>query len=316
MSAITGPPVCKELGGLFYDNYHEPVQAASPVGPSLPPSPTFARRRLPPLKIPHSHALSSTYSCSPRIAITDDSHEPALLSTRNRLRRAVRRGAGCTVDYHLQPTVAAVARPVRRSVVPLVVLAAERSWLLLAQTASAWVERPAGIRRSASSPWPTLPGRPPWHRRRSVSSMRCPPVRCRRPGSGGPAVRCPARPVSGHPGWSSGVRRSGRLLSTRPASTRLVSTRPVSSRLVSAPVRPDASVSFHTGRWRWDQAGAAGQPSPQERVESLWAAAPSSGSVDGRGGLGVGDAAEVARWSVGGRWRSGRVGCGRPRVTG
>jgi hypothetical protein len=53
--------------------------------------------------------------------------------------------------------------------------------------------------------------------------------------SGGPAVRCPARPVSGHLGSSPGVRRSGRLLSTRPVSGPLVSTRPASSRLVSAP---------------------------------------------------------------------------------
>jgi hypothetical protein len=49
----------------------------------------------------------------------------------------VRRGASWTAAYHLQLTVAAVARPVRSSVRALRVLAAERSWLLLAQTASA-----------------------------------------------------------------------------------------------------------------------------------------------------------------------------------
>jgi hypothetical protein len=41
MSAITGPPVCEELGGLFYDNHHKPVQTVITLEASPPPSPTF-----------------------------------------------------------------------------------------------------------------------------------------------------------------------------------------------------------------------------------------------------------------------------------
>jgi hypothetical protein len=101
-------------------------------------------------------------------------------------------------------------------------------------------------------------------------------------GSGGPAVRrpvvrCPAVrcPVT----WD-GRRGSGRLLSTRPASSPLVSTvrcptRPGAhpSGVQSAGVRPSVRTrpsSPHTGRGRWDQAGGAGQPSPQEPVEVPW----------------------------------------------
>jgi hypothetical protein len=50
---------------------------------------------------------------------------------------AVRQGASWTAAYHRQLTVAAVASPIRGRVGALGVLAAERSWLLLAQTASA-----------------------------------------------------------------------------------------------------------------------------------------------------------------------------------
>jgi hypothetical protein len=76
-----------------------------------------------------------------------------------------------------------------------------------------------------------------------VRPVRCPVTRVRRPGSGGPTVCCPPvqRPASG-------VQPSG----VQPAGVR---------------PRPDASVSSHTGQWRWDQAGAAGQPTPRERVE-------------------------------------------------
>jgi hypothetical protein len=120
--------------------------------------------------------------------------------------------------------------------------------------------------------------------RRSASSMRCPPIRVRLSSpSGVQPVRCPARPVSGHLGSSSGVRRPGRLVSTHPASDRVVSTCPASSPLVSAPsvrTRPSPPTS---GGGVGDQMGAAGQPAPRERVEVPVAAAPSSGSVSGRG---------------------------------
>jgi hypothetical protein len=89
-------------------------------------------------------------------------------------------------------------------------------------------------------------------------------------GSGGPAVRCPA----------GGVQCS--QCPARPVSGRPVSTRPVSSRLLSASVGPDASISSHPRR-RGPGRGD-GQPLPQERVESRWAAASWSGSMDGRAG--------------------------------
>jgi len=70
--------------------------------------------------------------------------------------------------------------------------------------------------------------------------MRCPPIRFRRPGPGGPApsgvrpVRCPVA-------W---------FVVQDPVSGRLLSTRPVSSPLVSAPVGPDASVWSPIRWWR------------------------------------------------------------------
>jgi hypothetical protein len=138
-----------------------------------------------------------------------------------------------------------------------------------------------------------------------------PPIRYRRPGSGGPAVQCPARPVtwvvvrvSGGPVvccppvrgpafWCPPVQRPA---GWRPAPW--VRTRP-------SPPMPDGSVG--PGR-------CGGHPSPRERVESRWAAAPSSGSVDGRAGLDAGGAAEVACWSSRGSVADlGRVWCGRRR---
>jgi hypothetical protein len=94
--------------------------------------------------------------------------------------------------------------------------------------------------------------------RRSASSLRCPPIRLRRPG-----VRLSGRPVSS----PSGVRSprfvvrdpaSGRTVSTRPASSRPVSSRLVSSRPVSTPsvrTRPSRPTPGGGGGSR---AGAAG----------------------------------------------------------
>jgi hypothetical protein len=114
----------------------------------------------------------------------------------------VRRGACWTAAYHLQLTVAAVARPVGSSVVPSESLLLSGPGLLLAQPASARRSVQPPSSGGASSPWSTLRRRQPWHR--SVSSIGCSPIRGRRPGSGGPAVQCPARPVAGHLGSSSG----------------------------------------------------------------------------------------------------------------
>ena len=209
----------------------------------------------------------------------------------------MRRGTSWTAAYHLQLTVAAVARPVRSSVVPLVVRAAERSWLETAQPASARRsrQRASSVRRCRR----VNTARTPPGRRSPVSGMRRPPIRLRRPGPGCPAGWCPARPVSGHLS-SSGVRRSGRLLSTRP----------VSSHLLSAP-----SVRSH--------------PSPPTSGDGVGTRSRRPGNPhhsNGRGPCGcrpvgrlgrrprsprAGDAAEVARWSVGVSVADpGRVGAG------
>jgi hypothetical protein len=124
------------------------------------------------------------------LAITLDARPSALPSTRNRLRRAVRRGASWTAAYHRQLTVAAVARPVHSSVGAHGVVAAERSWWLLAQTTSARSSVQPGLERSGVVAV-VDPASRHARRRSPVSSMRCPPIRCRRPGSGCPAVRCP-----------------------------------------------------------------------------------------------------------------------------
>ena len=192
----------------------------------------------------------------------------------------MRQGASWTAAYHLQLTVAAAARPVRGSVGALGVLAAERSWLLLAQTTSARRSVQPVSSGRASSPWSTRPAATP-RRRSPLSSRRCPPIRFRRPGSGCPAVRCPVT-------WGRRPEGPalGRLLSTRPVSSRLLSTRPVSSRLVSAPVGPDASVSSHA------QVVALGT-----RVEEA----------------GTRATLPKSRWSVGGRWRTRAAGLGAGR---
>ena len=74
------------------------------------------------------------------------------------------------------------------------VLAAERSWLLLAQTASARRSLQPASSGRASSPWSTLPGHPPWRRspvgvQHAVSTH---------PGSSGSGRPVSGRPVSGH----------------------------------------------------------------------------------------------------------------------
>jgi hypothetical protein len=191
----------------------------------------------------------------------------------------VRQGASWTAAYHLQLTVAAVARPVRSSVGALGVLAGERSWLLLARTASA--------HRSVQ---PVSRGRrrrrgPHCQQARHGVGRRCPaggvhPSGFGLPGSGCPAARCPVT-------WGRRPEGPalGRLLSTRPASSRPLSTRPASSRPLSTPVGPDASVSFHLRRWRWG---------PRSR----------------RPGHGRRCRSRVGQWEVGGG-RAAELGAGR-----
>jgi len=176
---------------------------------------------------------------------------------------------------------------------------------VLAQTTSARRSVQPVSSARASSPSPTRPAGTP-RRRSPVSSMRCPPIRFRRPGSGCPAVRCPVtwgrRPESP---------ALGRLLSTRP-----VSSRPLSSRPVSAPSGRVRLLPC-SGGWRWGPGragratvitGTGGGPGGCRAVD---------GSIDGRGGRrDAGDAAKVAL--VTGRSVADpgrRVGCGprRPR---
>jgi hypothetical protein len=135
--------------------------------------------------------------------------------------------------------------------------------LLLAQTASAQRSCSGPPAGHTSSPWSTLPGRQP--RRRS-------PVGVQHRGSSSRVRRfsrvVSSRPVSGHLGSSSGcpavrssavhpsgVRPSGvHPSSVQPSAVRPCGVQPAGVR----PVGPDASVSSHTGRWRWAQVAAAG----------------------------------------------------------
>jgi hypothetical protein len=221
----------------------------------------------------------------------------------------MRRGAGWTAGYHLQLTVAAVARPVHSRMVP-------SSSVLLRVPGRRRPSRrlPGGAASGASSaqassPWSTLPGR-----RRGVGH-RCPACGVHPAGScprsGCPAVWCPAPPVSGHPGSSSGIRRSGRPLSTRPSvqPSAVRPTRPVSSRPLSTRC-PDASVCSHLRRRRWDQVQAAGRPVTTatgrgpDGLPRRRAAGSTAEEAWGRAAP-----PEVVRWSVGCRWRT-RAGPG------
>ena len=168
----------------------------------------------------HIGTIQPRHSTARRcLAITLDGRPPALRSTRNRPRTAVRQGASWTAAYHRQLNVAAAARPIRGSVGASASLLPSGPGDCSPQTASAQrsVQPPSSAR--ASSPWSTRPAGTP-RRRSPLSSRRCPPIRSRRPGSGCPAVRCPDT-------W--GRRPAGPALG-RPVSTHAVSSRPVSSR--------------------------------------------------------------------------------------
>jgi hypothetical protein len=138
-----------------------------------------------------------------------------------------------------------------------------------------------------------MPGCQPWRRspvcvQHAVSTHPVPSS-----GSGCPAVWCAARLVSSPSAVQpvrcpvTWVRRPGPTVrpsgvhpsSVRPCGVHLSSVQP----LVSAPVRPDASVSSHLRRWRWGPDGCGGATCTTGTVEVPVAAAPSSGSVNGRG---------------------------------
>jgi hypothetical protein len=186
----------------------------------------------------------------------------------------VRRGANWTAAYHLQLTVAAVARPVRSSVVP-------SASLLLSGLGCCSPRRrlPGG----ASSRHPAV-GRRRRGRycqdashgigRRLVSSMRCPPIRFRRPGSGCPAVRCLVT-WGRRPGHPSGVHPSG----VRPG---------LSGRVRLLP--PQAVAVRTRSRWPGDRHHRNGSRFPV-------AAAPSSRSTAEEAGTRA--TLPRSRWSVG-----------------
>jgi hypothetical protein len=189
----------------------------------------------------------------------------------------VRQGASWTAAYHRQLTVAAVARPVRSSVGALGVLAGERSWLLLARTASA-----------RSSVQPVSRGR---RRRRGRHGQQA---------SHGVGRRCPACGV--HPSGfgvrdpavrPSGVRSPGVVVQRVRRSA--VCCPPVQCPAVWCLPRPSGRVRhLYLRRWRWGptrggratvSTGKGGGPGGCRAVD---------GSIDGRGGRDAGDAAEVA----------------------
>jgi hypothetical protein len=256
------------------DQTTEPTQVSLWLRPSAPGSsahPTVRHGRLPgpteavirtsgccqpdcsSVEAPQTGTTATSQRSVPAPAITLEPMPLALLSTRNRLRTAVRRGASWTAAYRRQLTVAAVARPVRGGVGAPGVPAAERSWWLLAQTASAQrsVQPVSGGR--ALSPWSTRPAGTP-RRRSPLSSRRCPPIRSWRPGSGCPAVRCPV--TWGRRPEGPAV---GRLLSSCPVSSCPVSIRAVSSRL-GLPSSVRTRPSPHSGGGGGDQVEVAGRP--------------------------------------------------------
>jgi hypothetical protein len=131
----------------------------------------------------------------------------------------------------------------------------------------------------------------------------------RRPGSRCPAVRCPARPVSGHLAPSSGSGCPAVWCPARPASSCLVSVRsPYCIHLV--PV---------SGWWRWGHVGTAGNRHDCNEASSMWSGPSPSGSVDGPSRPGCGqrcggrvEASGGASAADLGRVVLGRGGCGRP----
>jgi hypothetical protein len=157
-----------------------------------------------------------------------------------------------------------VSPTLHRSVVPSQPMLLSCPGLLLAHTASARPSvQPASSGRP-SSPGSALPGRQP--RRRS-------PVRVH-------------HALSTHPVSSSGIRQS---------------SRPVSS---PSGVRPRRSGRVRLLR-QWAVALGSrpvqrGTRHHRNRSRSRWAAAPSSGSVNGQQAWRADGTAEVARWSVGG----------------
>jgi hypothetical protein len=283
-------------------------QYAEPLHRYLPahtPPPCYLSIPLPPLSaLPHQSDSAPTHLSFVPL--------PSPRTIQIQHTTAVRRGASWTAAYRRQLTVAAVARPVRGGVGAPGVLAAERSWLLLTLTASAQRSLQPVSSGRASSPWSTLPAGTP-RRRSPVSSMRCPPIRSRRPGSGCPAVRCPVTW-----GWSSRAPAVGRLLSSCPVSgVQLSGVQPCgvqpSGVCPSVRTRPAPPTSGGGGgtRSRWP-----GDRDHRNRCRPRWLLAVNGSTTVAEAGTRA--TLPTSRWPVGDRWRTwaGRVGCGprRPRL--
>jgi hypothetical protein len=152
-----------------------------------------------------------------------------------------------------------------------------------------------------------MPGCLPAVHRRSVPPIGCPPNPVRRPGSICPAVRCPARPVSGHLSPLAGrgcpaVRCPARLVSSPsgvcPSSVCPVAA--VSSRVSRVVAMGDTSVQRGSGHdWIWIESSSMWSGPAQRlgrRPEQAWMRAPLRRSCAGRrGSVGRGPGRVVLR---------------------
>jgi hypothetical protein len=272
--------------------------AASPLAPHLT---TIRNSRLPSPPRP---------SCE--LAITLDASPPALPSTRNRPRRAVRQGAAWPAKP--PPPSSCLSwrwsSPVRRSVMPLVVLAAELSWCVARPHSVCPAEPPAGIQRSGTVAMLDNARTP------AVASVAGP-----RPARGVHISSAVVRALAVRPSGvrPSGVRSAGFVVRA-PASGRLVSARPVSAGwcpavrcpAVRCPPRPSGrvrlvphqAVAVGTGRYgkATHTTGTGRGPDGRPRRRAA--------RVDGPSRTGRGRRRRGRAWSAGCRWRT-QAGCGR-----
>jgi hypothetical protein len=218
----------------------------------------------------------------------------------------VRQGASWTAADHRQLTVAAVARPVGSSVGALGVLAAERSWLVLAQATSARSSlQPVSIGSGVVAVVDTASS----HATASVAGVQ--QAVATHPGSAS-GIRPSGRPVSGHLGSSSSG-SAGRPSAVHPSSAQPSAVHPSSVQPSGVcPVRPDTSVSSHLRRWRWGPGRAGRVTLTTGPVEAPVATGPSTArsTVEETGTRAT---LPKSGWSVGGRWRTRAAGLGAGR---